>query len=379
MNANPLPRELPDPDSLDTPDHPDWANHPHYDLIVADKLTTAYQLIDEDFRRAARLALDCLDMELCDCQRLRATYIVARGFAALEREDEAVGWIDRALDLTLLVPEHPSFIDLLDLRFHCNVCRLEFGAASDDMAEAAARRRALPQPWDEALVTKLLATLCSRAQMLFYLSDPDGMQMLLREARDLLPLAGDGAALRVADIELTQALLARQLGKAAEAAPIALRAAMTFESLSKPQSALRAYVLLASAYLDVAETTPPSRDQDHFFAVAAAHLKTARKLARACNDNNGAPLITLEHVRLDRLRGRWRDRVPVIERVITKARDENNTMLLVQALTTLGDEHRKLGNPQLAKRAYREALAALGNHEITMLAAPIHKGLEMLR
>ncbi len=350
-------------------------------LVEAYQLTSSRSSSAANHLNAARLALDCLGMELCDCQRLRAMYVLALGYAARDHDedfDQALGWIDEALDQTKRVPEHPSFIDLVDMRGNLNIRRREFVAASEDLGETAARLRALPKPWHETHVDQLLAVLIYHAQIRYYLSDPAGVQRLLGEARELVPLAGDGAALRVADIELTQALLARQLGSAAEAAPIAARAAAAFEGHQKPQSAVRAHVLLAGIYLDISQEVPPGSDQDHYFALAATHLEHARKLAKACDDANGAALITLEHVRLDRLRRGWRDRVKPIQQVIDGARFDNNTLLLVQALTTLGDEYRALGKLVAAKKAYLDALATLGNHEITALAAPIRKALETL-
>lgn len=373
-----------DANSLHTPDHPSWATDPAYNAPAAQMLVEAYDLIGlapdgiDSYTNAALLALDCLEVTQCAQQRLRAMYIVAKGYAALSKTDEALGWTDEAIDQTLLVPEHPSFIDLIDLRAHLNIHRLEFGAASDDLGETAVRLRALPQPWDHAIVIQLIATLTSHAQIHFYLSDPDGVQRLLREARDLVPLAGDGAAPQVAGIELTQALLLRQLGNAAEAAPIALRAAMAFESHDKPHTAVRAYVLLAAVYLDIAMAIPSGADQDSYLGLAASHLATARRLAKAYGDENGAPLVTLEHVRLDRMRGIWRDRLSSIQRVISGAHAEGNTILLVQALTSLGDEYRSLGKLNDARATYREALDTLGSHEITAIAAPARKALESL-
>lgn len=70
--------------------------------------------------------------------------------------------------------------------------------------------------------------------------------------------------------------------------------------------------------------------------------------------------------------------MPDIQRVIGKAREQRNSILFVQALTTLGEEYRLLGEIGKARKAYRDAPAALGSHEITLLAAPVQKGLEML-
>lgn len=376
------PRISPEGTSLDVPDHITWESHPNYDVIVADRLVRAYQLMNgqpthEGILTATRLALSCLDLPLCECQRVRAVYVVAQGYAARDELDEAMWWIDQARDQAQRVPDYQSIIDLLYMRGQCNMHRLELIDASRDLEGAAAHLRALLDPRDQAIAAQLIATLNLHASVCYFLLDSPGMQHLVREAHDLVPTASN-PPLKRASVGLVEAQLLRHLDHADQAIPIALRAAATFDRENKPHNEIRARVLVAAAHLDVAARHPPGAHREEHCTFAGSHLRAAQHVAMACGDDHGGASIILEYVRLNRLRRTRRDRVKPIERAVSTAREVHDKVLLAQALTVLGDEYRALSQMDAARQAYREVLRVLGGHEVPALANPVWNALESL-
>jgi tetratricopeptide (TPR) repeat protein len=357
------------------PDAPTWRLDPDYSQALGTALAAAFARVPwlsaqpDDFLTACMMVAPALDAAMAPQQRIRVGFLFARAHQADHNYEPAIRWVDEILTVALRAQARAEFLELLAFQGILFRSAEKFQAAADNLEASLdllyyhARDEA---EVDSALELEFLAQLATYE---FFLARFDQAIETTDLARRIMPRVST-KPLAAASVAWVQAHLDRLRGMPERALPLALQAAEVHAREASITSQDRIEAFVAEVALDLAERVPsgPSAtNRAPFLTLARTHRRRAEQLARAAHDLPGLALINLTRVRESRLRGRNEARVPILESVLTTARKLQDTALLAQALTTLGDELAAGTNSEQAKNCWRQALAALEGSEVPAL------------
>ena len=369
------------------PDHPSWHNHHDFSPALARILPQAFALLSTnllaDYNQALELVLPFIPQTAVAPQRLRVCYIVASCLAAFDQYDEALVWLDEALDLALLLRDDNAALDLIILRSGLNRALLHVGEAAGDLHTALAL---LDQKTLESHTTQAGLKLHFTAHLAgfeYYLGRYATAETLVAEARTLARDAYDthdthdtrDALLDAATVEWVQTHLYRLRGRPEEALRTSLAAATVFTEAGSPISAARAQALVAEVAMDFVAMSPADADRSAFLKLAWPHLSMATSLAHEAHDPVGSLMVRLTRIRYGRLRRSNENRIAMIETVIRKARKLGDIALVAEAFTTLGDELAADGESESALNLYRQVVAMLDGGDFPAVGIEARRAL----
>jgi hypothetical protein len=366
-------------------DHPTWREEPDYSPAVTRQLMMAYATIQQvpdrvaSFREAGYQVITLRERAMCQQQRMNVCYLLGMAHAADDEYSQAVPWLDWAVELARALGDPAAHADLLYLRGLVAQRLNRYQNALDDYRTALLLHRTLRHA--HAVVD--------------------------REQELLLLLAAAGFALIQEEYSLTSRLLAaaRRLAREVVAAPNivayhdwiwagyldacghpdralqpALRAAATAaQAGGEGYAAVRINAFAAGLATDLAARhEAQSVGRVTQLQMASACLRTARR-ALAPNDRVGRGTIAMQQAYLDALRHRTARALGRIGAIEQLARELDDGLLLVQALTVHGHILAEQGEDcKEALRLYRTAHEVAAERGMPRVGLPAWRALRRL-
>jgi tetratricopeptide (TPR) repeat protein len=350
-------------------DHPAWHQEPDYNPEVATHLATAYATIQQvpdrtaRFREAGGQVVALGELPLCRQQRLNVCYLLGMAHAVNNAYAEALVWLDRAVALARALHDQSALAELLFLRGPVNQRLNRYADALDDYGLALDLHRALHrgQPVvDHAQELHLLVVAAAYAATQERYSLVRHMLSAARGAARHVPMAPGTAA--VHDWVWAAYLDAR--GRRERALQLALRAVEqataaqdgSGRNTNEPYVVVRICAFAARVATDLAAThADESLGRITHLDMATRCLRAARR-ALAPADRAGRGHLAMRQARIDALRHREAKALERIEAAERLARELDDPMLLIQALTVHGHILAQCRESwEAALRTYREA------------------------
>jgi tetratricopeptide (TPR) repeat protein len=376
--AAPDSRALPD-SSLHVADAPAWRLAPGYSPIVANALVTAYRVLSRSrdakrYDRAYTTVVRLVDTPMAVRQRVHVLYVCGMAQVAVGEYASALRWLDKALDLASSLGATGDIAELLFLRGAVLRALLRLKDAAADYAACLALLREESAGSGPSDAPFELAVLSQLAGFTYYLGQIDRSEQLLRDARKLAPLA-PGHLVDAATTEWIQAHIFRARSQPELALRPALAAADIYLDAGQPTSAARIQILVAEIALDLADHFTIGSARSAFAKLGHAHTQVAKGLAKEAGDAIGEALAALASARYSRLCGRNENRIARLERVAHTAQQLDDSALLAQAVTALGDELASLGEKEQALNRYRDVISVLDRSDMPTLSLPARRAL----
>jgi tetratricopeptide (TPR) repeat protein len=366
------------------PDHRAWRSDPLYSPGVAQALHTAFarlappEITPEDFLWACGDVAPWLNTVMGSRQRIRIFLLFARAHEADGAYTDALGYVDRALEVAGRGHIPDDLTDLLLYHAKLERARARYETAAGDLEACLALLRDRAAGDDEAIDPPLrLELLAQLADYEFYLGHFAEATRLVDQAQ-LLALHAPHRALDVADVACVQAQLDRLRGFTWDAIGPMLRATTIYKREAPPISQGRIAAFVTELALDVVERLPDGSNGAQrmgLLTLARIHLTQAEHLTRQAKDRPGRGLARLAHARYSRLRGTNSDRRRRVEEVIRLGKQLDDHALTAQAFTALGDELASQGEKEGSLDCYRQTIGLLDGSEVPALAVPARRKL----
>lgn len=346
-------------------DHTEWHGERNYSPQARDLLARVLRLLDRSrrpelaFARAYTVIRPFLDAPMSLHQRLRFSYLAARGRFARSEEQAALHWVNKTLEIESQLNDTADLASLYFQRGGIYRHMLRFRLASYDHLTALHILSSDVMRSSYHDTEFRLLVLAQLVGFEFYLGCYWKAQKHLKEARHLLPYVPQRST-TAAYLTWMHSLLNRWAGQAERALKEARAAARVFVDLGNATSAGRITFHAAECALDLAQRLDVQASECHrLLALAHEHLKDARRLATMDHDENGQVLVALGEARWSRIARRNENRRETLEGLLAQARGLDDEILIAQTYTTLGDELAFHEEREQASNCYRAALGAL--------------------
>ncbi len=369
--------------SLSQPDRPEWHDEPDYSPEVAAALRRAYiTLSQRDASPAAPLRAHStihqhLDLPMSRHQRLAFWYVLALGYAAAADYEHAAYCTDEAMDSALSLGEYGALVELHYLRGGIQRSVLHLEGAASDYRDCLLLLREFPEAGVHHNRSFEVTLLTELAGFEFYRARYVETAALLRQAEPLARRLKQDS-LPVATLAWMETHLYRWRGDPFSALERGTEAATLFTERGSTASAARIQAVTADCALDAADDLPPGSARERLIATAHTHASLSFRLAREARDEIGMLFASLPLLRHARIAGRNKDRVSSLENILREGQRLKDEAIVIQALTTLGDELAALGEVESARTHYVRALIQASTSEATALALFPRRGLRQL-
>lgn len=353
-------------------DMPGWHGDRSYSPSIAAVLQSAYSYLLKDEMTASKLRAHATvhpyrDERMCERQRLRVYYVLGLGYAADGKYPLAMFCLDEALERIAVLGPPADEIEIYTHKAGINRAAFEFSEGIDDYRIALSILREASQAASSRDLPQELRLLGQMAGLEFFLARFPEAQEHLDEGF-ALAAGADADLLSVGALHASQAHLDQLTGRYDTAIGYAEWAAQAYQQAGHTVSAGRLRCLCAEILTRQVERLQTGDERSRLIARAARAVADAQHFAVSGSDEIGQGLISLIDTRLSRLSSLDDDRIARIERVGALARKWDDTPLLVQTFTALGDELVANGQVDSGKHRYRDAIALMDGGEASALA-----------
>jgi len=381
--------------SFKLPDDPLWYTEPHYSFEIAYALHQAYTVITDSDDKAPTerdaTANGAKSAERSRLQNLLTQYIAKRmsahqrisvyyALGRLNSIQEDYTQASRCVGIALELSQSLNDLDGCALLAYLHGTLVRYAQRfSEEARDYDLSFRFLNEGGNNvphADIVLELEMLMRLAGSYFIRERYDISRRLLGEARQLVGLASQEqrhnpqalANIRqdAAGLEWLAALLFRWSGEPERALRHALSASEVYTELQRPQLLGRIAIVIADIALDLADNSADTmmeqtmtRAQHVYTALAEPYLRLALTTLPEVCDTPGESLARLTQVRFERMTRQITPRIATIEQVAQVARRRDDTLLLAQAQTALGDEFQLHGETESALSCYRLSLDTL--------------------
>lgn len=393
--------------SLLIPDAARWHSDVGYSAPVASSLRLVYEALDRcDYLFAVDQVLHVLHRRMSERQRLHLLFVLASALGRLGEYRQATDTLEAALACAahLPRPDPRAIAQLLFLRGTMSYNGSAYVDAVKDYTRCldvlhtlGSDRLDVPiiGPLGSAYPDFKVDVLLGLSMAHFLRGRLDLCALLLDHADGLLARLPPGreSASRAALKLWLRALIARWQGMpwqalhdieaardhytaAGESAPMGrLSTVMAEITLDCAQQLRSMPSVLPPASGEVqrrahSDRMPPSGSPDErvLLANAERQAQSAIDLTRQSGDQEGEVMALLAFGRVGRVRVENVDRLPIVESCVYTARHLDDTALLIQVLSALGDELDQRNEPTSARNVYQQVIAIAEQSETPVMA-----------
>ena len=314
-------------------------------------------------------------------QRIHMDFALALCYLGEEEIALALGSLDNALEEGRMLGDLPAQIQLNHLSGLARFAGTQFSHAQENFLAGLEMLYAINDSvsfsgWD--LIIELLTRLGALEYELGFFTDSE---QFLREASSLLTARTPEDSMSAATIAWNFIQHHRSHGNLEHALKTAQSAGAIFAEREMPTASGRLQTIVADVALDLAESFSLEAETDAriaYITLARPYAQRGIEQTKSAGDLIGEGLARLAALRLDRLRGKERNRLASLNALERKARSIGDPALIGRLWTAQADEFAAAGNIEWARNRYYKAQRHLEEYELMAMArAPLRARLRL--
>ncbi|HEY7092450.1 MAG TPA: hypothetical protein VH393_04690 [Ktedonobacterales bacterium] len=363
----------------------EWPNEANYNSDVTEALVCAASKFHPGFLVEPDI-LDCLqhvlDAPMAKSQRLRVLMILVACGAASDPPTAALRPLGEALRLSRELNEVRARLELLLIGAYVNRFMSRAVDAQENLREWLETVELLKArgEWRPEDGVTMLHVMLRRAQVEFNLRQLGECWWWLDQAAAQLAEIGEHPDAQ-ARLSWMRALAYQSEREYEEALAEAGAAVGYYHKLRDPEMVSRVETLIAEILLDLAEERRPLDDDTAstaYLAQAEPHIERAVQLAFHGGFEASEALARIMRARWQRLQGMPGDRLPLLEELANKARQNQDMPTACLAYTAIGEECEAVSDLTSARGWYERAIAVVRDLKIESVAVRPRRALTRL-
>lgn len=363
----------------------EWPNEAGYNSDVTEALICAASkfhpgfLVEPDILNCVQ---DVLVAPMAKNQRLRVLVILVACGAASDPPSAALRPLDEALRLSRELNDVHARLELLLIGAYVNRYMARYVDAQERLREWLETVESLKArgEWRPEDAITMLHVMLRRAQVEFNLGQLGECWWWLDRVAAQLAEIGEHPDSQ-ARLAWMRALAYQRAGEYEEALAEAGAAVGYYHKLRDPEMVSRVETLTAEILLDLAEERRTQDDDTAsavYLAQAEPHIERAVHLAFHGGFGASEALARIMRARWQRLQGMPGDRLPLLEELANKARQNQDMPTACLAYTAMGEECEAVSDLTSAREWYERAIMVVKDLKIESVAVRPRRALARL-